>query len=81
MVVGTVFTSNVFVKSAAVNPEEPGIKLTDEKTGENYDFEVEEILPRGSIIVFPSFLYHRVKPVKQGTRYSLVAWSNGFPYK
>ena len=56
-------------------------KLTDEKTGENYDFEVEEILPRGSIIVFPSFLYHRVKPVKQGTRYSLVAWSNGFPYK
>ena len=32
VVVGTVFTSNVFVKSAAVNPEDPGIALTDEKT-------------------------------------------------
>jgi len=40
-----------------------------------------EILPKGSIIVFPSFVWHRVKPVTKGTRYSLVMWSTGYPYK
>lgn len=35
---------------------------------------------RGSIIVFPSFVYHRVKPVTKGTRYSLVTWFLGWPY-
>lgn len=40
-----------------------------------------EILPRGSIVVFPSFVWHRVKPIKQGTRYSLVIWNLGYPYK
>ena len=32
----------------------------------------EGIRPRGSIIVFPSFVWHRVAPVTKGTRYSLV---------
>jgi len=40
-----------------------------------------EILPKGSIIVFPSFVWHRVKPVTQGTRYSLVVWHLGLPFK
>ena len=40
-----------------------------------------EILPRGSIVVFPSFVYHRVTPVKKGTRYSLVIWNLGYPYR
>ena len=40
-----------------------------------------EILPRGSVIVFPSFLWHRVKPVTKGVRYSLVLWNVGYPYK
>ena len=35
---------------------------------------------RGSIIVFPSFIYHRVMPVTKGTRYSLVSWTLGKPY-
>jgi PKHD-type hydroxylase len=35
---------------------------------------------RGSIIVFPSFIYHRVKPLTKGTRYSLVSWTLGNPY-
>ena len=43
--------------------------------------EVEEIRPRGSIIVFPSFTYHQVTPVTRGTRYSLVLWSLGQPFK
>tara|TARA_R100001369_G_scaffold92176_1_gene135838 strand:+ start:123 stop:755 length:633 start_codon:yes stop_codon:yes gene_type:complete len=40
-----------------------------------------EILPKGSIIVFPSFVWHRVKPVIKGTRYSLVLWNVGYPFK
>jgi PKHD-type hydroxylase len=41
----------------------------------------EEIKPQGSIVVFPSHVWHRVKPVTKGTRYSLVIWSCGYPFK
>jgi len=41
----------------------------------------KEIRPRGSIIVFPSFVWHRVAPVTRGTRYSLVIWNLGYPFK
>jgi len=40
-----------------------------------------EILPRGSIVVFPSAVWHCVTPVTKGTRYSLVMWSLGYPFK
>ena len=43
--------------------------------------KAKEILPKGSIIVFPSFVWHRVKPVTEGTRYSLVLWNIGYPFK
>ena len=43
--------------------------------------ECTEIRPRGSIIVFPSFVWHRVNPVTTGTRYSLVIWNLGRPFK
>jgi len=42
---------------------------------------VEEIRPRGSIVVFPSFCWHRVTPVTKGTRYSLVVWNLGYPFR
>jgi len=42
---------------------------------------VKEILPKGSIVVFPSFVWHRVQPVTKGTRYSLVVWNLGYPFK
>jgi len=32
---------------------------------------------RGTMVVFPSFLEHEVKPVTAGTRYSLVLWLYG----
>ena len=32
---------------------------------------------RGSLIVFPSYMYHQVKPVPRGTRISLVSWFHG----
>ena len=42
---------------------------------------VKELLPKGSIVIFPSHLWHRVKPVTRGTRYSLVVWHLGYPFK
>ena len=41
----------------------------------------EEIRPTGSIIIYPSFTYHCVTPVTRGTRYSLVLWSLGKPWR
>jgi len=43
--------------------------------------QCKEILPKGSIIIFPSFVWHRVKPVTAGTRYSLVVWHLGKPFR
>ena len=40
-----------------------------------------EILPKGSLVVFPGFVWHRVCPVKKGSRYSLVIWNLGLPFK
>lgn len=36
---------------------------------------------QGSIIVFPSFIEHRVTPVTKGVRYSAVTWANGPAFK
>jgi len=41
----------------------------------------KEILPKGSLVVFPSFVWHRVCPVKSGERKSLVIWNLGLPFK
>ncbi len=35
------------------------------------------IQEQGTVIVFPSFLLHRVTPVTSGVRYSLVTWMEG----
>tara|TARA_R100000935_G_scaffold15327_1_gene30578 strand:- start:1685 stop:2320 length:636 start_codon:yes stop_codon:yes gene_type:complete len=52
--------------------------LRDEK---NHVIKAPQALAKGSVIVFPSFLWHRVKPVTEGTRYSLVMWNLGYPFK
>ena len=44
-------------------------------------YECKEIRPQGSIIVFPSFLFHQVTPVTSGNRYSLVMWCSGKPFR
>jgi len=50
------------------------------RTNEQY-YECTEIRPQGSMIVFPSFLYHCVTPVLTGTRCSLVLWLLGRHFK
>ena len=42
--------------------------------------KVEALQKKGSIVVFPSFVWHRVTPVTKGTRYSLVSWYLGNPH-
>jgi PKHD-type hydroxylase len=59
------------------------IILNDEYEGGEFEFFGQEqvIGKRGTIIVFPSYMMHRVKPVTKGTRYSLVTWFCGEPFK
>ena len=40
-----------------------------------------ERAPRGSAIIFPSFIKHRITPITKGTRKSAVMWFNGPPIR
>lgn len=42
---------------------------------------VAQARQRGGVIVFPAFEYHRVQPLLSGSRYSLVCWIGGPPFK
>lgn len=62
------------------------ISITDPNTYEGGEFEFidgtkPDLKPRGSILVFPSFVQHRVTPVTSGTRYSLVNWFVGNKFR
>ena len=56
-------------------------------TGGEFEFSfneyvrVSEIDNTGSLLIFPSFYYHRVKPVTSGKRISLSAWFEGPNWK
>ena len=49
-------------------------------SGQEKDAETVE-LKKGRIIVFPSFMIHRVAPVTKGTRKSIVVWILGPKFK
>tara|TARA_A100001201_G_scaffold143479_1_gene145296 strand:+ start:159 stop:779 length:621 start_codon:yes stop_codon:yes gene_type:complete len=49
--------------------------------GKKHIVKCNEILPKGSLVVFPSHIWHRVCPVKKGERNSLVIWNLGWPFK
>ncbi|MEM1123293.1 MAG: 2OG-Fe(II) oxygenase [Bacteroidota bacterium] len=36
---------------------------------------------KGTIIIFPSFIMHRVTPITQGKRRSIVGWVSGPPFR
>ena len=47
-----------------------------------YDTEpLQMTRDQGSCLLFPSTMLHRVTPVTSGTRYSLVAWVTGPPFR
>ena len=41
----------------------------------------KELNSKGSMVIFPSFMKHRVKPVIQGERNSLVMWNTGRAFR
>jgi hypothetical protein len=66
------------------------VQLSDPSEYEGGEFEIwyghsgEFVeLPRkkGDVIIFPSFLMHRVKPITRGQRKALVFWTGGEPFK
>jgi PKHD-type hydroxylase len=36
---------------------------------------------QGTMVIFPSYMRHRVTPVTRGTRRSLVTWITGPPFR
>ena len=56
-------------------------KPFDYEGGDLIFYTKDEELPivnfQGSIIVFPSYIYHKVTPITKGIRYSLVQWFKG----
>lgn len=41
----------------------------------------EKFKKKGTIIVFPSFMKHKINPITKGVRYSLVGWFGGPIFK
>jgi len=73
------------------------LQLTDKTKYEGGDFQfmwinnkkkdlldittVDDAKDIGTVIVFPSSIYHQVLPITKGKRESLVNWSVGLPFK
>lgn len=64
------------------------VQLSDPSTYEGGELELwfggePTIAPKeqGMMILFPSYVMHRVKPVTSGVRNSLVCWISGPPFK
>ena len=55
--------------------------VPNNKDFNNFFKTTDKMTSKGSIIVFPSFVWHRVKRVTKGSRYSLVIWNLGYPFK
>jgi PKHD-type hydroxylase len=64
------------------------VQLSDPNTYEGGDLNIitninNQPMKRnqGSITIFPSYILHKVDPVSNGTRYSLVAWVTGNQFR
>tara|TARA_B100000085_G_scaffold282154_1_gene310145 strand:- start:777 stop:1352 length:576 start_codon:yes stop_codon:yes gene_type:complete len=68
------------------------VQLSDEKDYEGGDFEfgitdakgndlVVGNKSKGCLMIFPSFLSHRVAPITKGTRYSIITWMEGDTFR
>jgi len=66
------------------------VQLSDSSDYDGGEFEIwaggdEQFvqLPRekGDIVVFPTFMMHRVKPITRGQRKCLVFWTGGRPFR
>tara|TARA_B110000211_G_C13780392_1_gene421656 strand:- start:48 stop:572 length:525 start_codon:yes stop_codon:yes gene_type:complete len=62
--------------SLILNENYEGGELEFKNSDENMSLDLD----KGDMVTFPSFLEHRVKPVLNGTRISLVGWMVGPKY-
>lgn len=59
------------------------VQLSNPNEYEGGEFEFDEIenpknsKQKGTVLIFPSYIRHRVKPITKGVRKSLVAWFEG----
>ena len=62
--------------------DESKYEAGDFKFGYNYkETTCKELKQKGTVVVFPSFIHHKVEPVKKGVRYSIVKWFLGKSFK
>ena len=54
--------------------------IDGDEPGKNLFQTCREIFTKGSIVVFPSYVWHRITPVIKGRRLSLVQWNMGPGY-
>lgn len=85
---GGMYSPHVDCGSSSVRKLSISVQLSDENDYDggdvvcNYGYH-GDVLPRtqGTVLAFPSYALHGVKPVTRGTRYSLVAWVTGPQFK
>ena len=76
------FQGTVRKLSATVNFSHPNEYQGGELQLRCYDqLHIFNDAPRGSLVVFPSFIEHQVTPVTSGERHSGVIWFNGPPLR
>ena len=68
------------------------INLSDSDDYEGGDFEfgitdkdgkdlIKGNRSKGSLLIFPAFLSHRVTPITKGKRYSIITWMEGDAFR
>lgn len=64
------------------------VQLSDSEDYEGGDLEfrinseiVKAPRAKGTVVIFPSFIMHRVTPITKGERKSIVGWIGGPPYR
>ena len=64
------------------DPDEyEGGELDLETGGPNAEVRYDTMkMPKGTVVVFPSSMWHRVRPITSGVRKSLVLWIQGPPF-
>ena len=56
------------------------LSLPNPKPEKHRFFKFNEVFKKGTLIVFPSFTWHRVNPITKGHRKVLVGWLLGKPF-
>lgn len=78
------FSENVYATrklSMSMLLNTPGVDFEGGDFQTSISKETDVPLKRGQILIFPSFILHRVKPVTKGIRKSLVIWVTGPGFK